>query len=162
MSPLSERTKSSSPVRDILHWCRGWARPNASTELKCVGEEEVDRMARDIGMSASELRAVARRGPAAADLLLRRMTALELDHNSVSRKERPTFQDLQRLCTLCASHRRCARDLARDPADLTWEEYCPNAGTLTALRTATMGARHARDAADDLSPTPVDGENQAR
>jgi len=79
MSPLSERTKSSSPVRDILHWCRGWARPNASTELKCVGEEEVDRMARDIGMSASELRAVARRGRAAADLLLRRMTALELD-----------------------------------------------------------------------------------
>jgi hypothetical protein len=161
MSPFSGRTKSSSPVRDILHWCRGWTRPSASTELKCVGEEEVDRMARDIGMSASELRKVARRGPAAADLLLRRMTVLELDHHSVSRKERRTFQDLQRLCTLCASHRRCARDIASDPADPKWEEYCPNAGTLTALRTTALGARHARDAADDLSPTPVDGENQA-
>jgi hypothetical protein len=112
-------------------------------------------MARDVGMSAAELRTLARRGAAAADLLLRRMTALALDHHSVSRKERRTFQDLQRLCTLCAGHRRCARDLARDPADRTWQEYCPNAGTLTALKSAALGARHTWDAADDLSPNSV-------
>ena len=41
-----------------------------------------------------------------------------------------TFQDLQRVCAMCESHRRCARDLARDSAIPAWKDYCPNAATL--------------------------------
>ena len=44
-------------------------------------------MARDIRMSPSELRAVARRGTNSADLLPRRMAALDLDPNEVGRIE---------------------------------------------------------------------------
>jgi hypothetical protein len=90
-------------------------------------------MAKDVGVSASELRTVARFGPEAADLLLRRMAALDLARNEVAQTEPATFQDLQRVCTMCESHRRCARNFARDSADPDWKDYCPNAATLIAL-----------------------------
>jgi hypothetical protein len=84
-------------------------------------------------MSGAELRVLASRGPESADLLLRRMIALDLDRKEVSRLEPRAFQDLQRVCTLCGVRRRCTRDLARDSSDPVWQEYCPNAATLAAL-----------------------------
>ena len=60
------------------------------------------------GVSASELRALAKRGPQSADLLLRRMEALDLEQNEVAQIERATFQDLQRVCSMCDCKRRCA------------------------------------------------------
>jgi hypothetical protein len=56
-------------------------------------------------MSTSELRAAARKGPKAADLLLRRMADLDLDPKEVTRVEPAAFRDLQRVCTMCKSHR---------------------------------------------------------
>jgi hypothetical protein len=76
---------------------------------------------------------LASKGPETADLLLERMTALDLDEAEVARLEPATFQDLQRVCTMCDCHRHCARDLERDPFDPAWQEYCPNATTLKAL-----------------------------
>jgi hypothetical protein len=110
-------------------------------ELKCCGEEEVERLAKDVGLSASELRRLANLGPDSADLLLRRMAALDLDRKEVSRTEPRTFQDLQRVCTMCNSYRRCTRDLARDSANPTWQDYCPNAATLMALNAMPWRAR---------------------
>jgi hypothetical protein len=43
------------------------------------------------------------------------------------------LRDLQRACSLCASKRRCKRDLARKSTDPGWQQYCPNASTLHAL-----------------------------
>ena len=139
-APLSGQ-KSWSPVDLILQWYRDWTRRGSASELKCFGEEEVERMAKDVGVSASELRTFARFGPEAADLLLRRMAALDLDRNEVAQTEPATFQDLQRVCTMCESHRRCARDFARDSADPDWKDYCPNAATLIALSALPWAAR---------------------
>jgi positive regulator of sigma E activity len=50
-------------------------------------------------------------------------------------KEPHVMRDLQRACTLCASKRRCGRDLAANPSGPAWEAYCPNASTLHALIT---------------------------
>ena len=52
------------------------------------------------------------------------------DNKEVAATAPGTFQDLQRLCTLCESHRQCARDLGRVPADKAWEDYCPNVAML--------------------------------
>jgi hypothetical protein len=125
--------KSWSPTKAVLQWWRDWISKGPALELKCCGEDEVERLAKDVGLSASELRRLANLGPDSADLLLRRMAALDLDRNEVSRTEPRTFQDLQRVCTMCNSHRRCRRDLARDSADPAWQDYCPNATTLMAL-----------------------------
>jgi hypothetical protein len=92
-------------------------------------------------MSAKELRQLAQHGPHSADPLLRRMAALDLDRNEVAQTEPQTFQDLQRVCTLCASHRQCARDMARDLNDPAWEDYCPNVATLKMLNAMPWAAR---------------------
>jgi hypothetical protein len=133
--------KSWSPTKVISRWWRDWTRRGSGLDLKCCGEDEVERIAKDIGMSPSELRRVANLGPHSADLLLRRMAALDLDRNEVSRTEPRTFQDLQRVCALCNSHRRCKRGLARDAADPAWQDYCPNAATLMALNALPWRAR---------------------
>src|SRR6516165_7066090 len=140
MSALPVGQKSLTKA--ISQWWREWTRrASARFELKCCGEEEVERMAKDVGLSASELRSVAKLGPASADLLLRRMAALDLDRKEVSRTEPRTFQDLQRVCSMCRSHRRCKRDLAHDAADPAWQDYCPNAATLMALNAMPWRSR---------------------
>src|SRR5215831_16526549 len=98
-------------------------------------------MAKDVGVPASELRRLASLGPDSADLLLRRMAALDLDRTEVSRTEPRTFQDLQRVCSMCRSHRRCKRDLADDAAGPAWQDYCLNAATLMALNALPWRAR---------------------
>jgi hypothetical protein len=113
-----------SPTKAISQWWRDWTR-RGSLELTCCGQDEVERLAKDVGVSASELRRLVNLGPDSADLLLRRMAALDLDRNEVSRTEPRTFQDLQRVCTMCNSHRRCKRDLARDSADPAWAGLLP-------------------------------------
>ena len=119
----------------IADWWRkrALARDNLA-ELDTCGREEIERIAHELRMPAAELRGLASRGPQAADLLLERMAALQLDPKDFDGANGGILRDLQRLCTLCDSPRRCARDLARDPRDAVWEQYCPNAGTLGALQ----------------------------
>ena len=71
--------------------------------------------------------------PEADVLFVRRMVVLNLDRNEVAAAEPSAFRELQRLCIMCESHGRCARDLARDLAEGAWEGYCPNAGMLKVL-----------------------------
>jgi hypothetical protein len=92
-------------------------------------------------MPASEIRRLASLGPESAELLSRRMAALDLDGKEVARTHPQTFRDLQRICTLCESHRQCARDLTRDASAPAWEDYCPNVETLRALNAMPSASR---------------------
>ena len=125
----------------VSKWCSAWTpAPSASSE-PAYPDDDIERLAKDVAVSVPELRALVRRGPEAANLLLRRMAALNLDCAEVSRTERRTFQDLQRVCTMCGSKRRCRRDLSRRPASPDWENYCPNSGTLKALDAMPWASR---------------------
>ena len=125
----------------VAQWWRDRSRRDfGSLELKCCGEETVERIARDIGVTRAELHKLVQRGPHSADLLLRRMAALDLDPKEVSQIEPRMFQDLQKVCTLCESRRRCTRDLALG-AEAQWREYCPNAAMLMALNALPWAAR---------------------
>jgi len=142
MSNLNPRVNPGQVINGIRLWWRNWRGANSRlSELVCCGEYEVERMAHDLGMPVSELRKVAEHGPEAADLLVRRMVVLNLDRNEVAATAPSTFQDLQRVCTMCESHKQCARDLARDPADGEWEDYCPNAAMLKLLDALPWAAR---------------------
>ena len=58
MPTLSVEQKSLTKA--VSQWWRQWTRrDSARFELKCCGEEEVERMAKDIGVSPSELRKLA-------------------------------------------------------------------------------------------------------
>lgn len=131
MSTVHHEKPSQSLVRNFLDWCR--AQLKSESEFGCCCDAEIERMARDIRMSASEFRAAASRGPKSADLLMRRIAALDLDPNEVGGIEPAAFRDLQRVCTLCNSRRRCARDVARNAPTSAWDRYCPNSDTLAAL-----------------------------
>jgi len=137
MSAPTKRTAAWFPAASILpRW-----RKRGSVDLSDCAEEEIEHMAHDLCMSASELRELAREGPGSADLLLRRMASIDLDPREVSLTQRQTFQDLQRVCTRCRNRRRCAKDLACKPNSPEWEGYCPNATTLKELDVLPWAAR---------------------
>jgi hypothetical protein len=123
----------------------GWFRPSADTAfdsaLGYFGESRMDRLARDLHVSASELHKLTRSGPDAADLLLLRMTALDLDPEEISETGPQTWRALQRVCAICESRTVCARDFTRNPAGSEWKEYCPNTGTLMALDASPWSSR---------------------
>ena len=133
MSTLPRSEISRSPIQAILQWIWDQSRSKTLDQLRSCGEQEVERIARDSGLSPSDFRALAKLGPNASDLLERRMAVLDLDPVEVSEVAPLTFRDLQRVCSFCQSHGRCLRDLARDPAKLEWKDYCPNVETLMAL-----------------------------
>ena len=133
MPHLSDRQNVRRPLARFISW---WRTRSELADLECCGSAEVDRVARDLGISASELRTLASYGPNAAELLNRRMAALRIDPDRVGTLDPFTLRDLQRLCTTCRSRRQCARDLA-DPSAAEsrqdWQDYCPNAATLNML-----------------------------
>ena len=79
MSALSKRW---SAIKSVL---KRWqdSRKTSVSDLKCCAEYEVERMARDLNISVSELHKLAGLGPQSADLLLRRMAALDLDKETL-------------------------------------------------------------------------------
>jgi len=131
--------KGHSPLQVVWQWCR--ALTGSQSSFGNCGDESIERMAHDLGVSTAELRELASHGPGSADLLSQRMAALDLDQNEVARTEPATMQDLQRVCTMCGCHHRCARELSRDPLDPAWKDYCPNAQTLTALSAQPWAVR---------------------
>jgi len=141
MSALPSGRKRRSPVAVIMQWWQVWTGNGPASGLACCAEGEVERIAKDFGMPASEIRRLANLGPESAELLLRRMAALDLDRKEVAQVEPQTFRDLQRVCTLCESHRQCARDLSRDSGDPGWEDYCPNVAALRALNAMPWASR---------------------
>src|ERR1700693_2268181 len=97
MSALSNARKRRSPVEVISRWWQVWTNNSpAQEELICCAEGEVERIAKDIGMPASEIRRLASLGPESAELLLRRMAALDLDRKEVAQVEPQAYRDLQR------------------------------------------------------------------
>ena len=129
-------------LRRLARWWREYARRhNTVAALSNYGPAEAARIAHDVGVSgAAELRVLASKWPDSADLLSRRMRQIKLDAAKIVRVEPQVVRDLERVCTLCATKRRCSRDLARKQPDSAWQAYCPNTMTLRALD-ADAGSR---------------------
>jgi hypothetical protein len=109
-------------------------------DLDCCGPAEVARIARDVGISGADLSILAGKWPDLGDLLYWRMNEINLDRKEVTQADPQVMRDLQRVCTVCGSKRRCEHELAKNPSDPTWQKYCPNATTLSAL-TAERAAK---------------------
>jgi uncharacterized protein DUF6455 len=130
---LTARTRPGLIRRLARRW-REWAgRRRTLAAFDVCGPGETVRIARDLGVGGAELRVLVGKWPDSSDLLSRRMKEIKLDDATTVGIEPEVFRDLQRVCTLCASKRKCQHDLARNPADPAWREYCPNATTLAAL-----------------------------
>jgi hypothetical protein len=102
-------------------------------DLGRCGPAEMERIARDVGISGADLSILAGKWPDAADPLYWRMNEIKLDRKEITHADPQVMRDLQRVCTICASKRRCEHELANNPSDPVWKKYCPNATTLAAL-----------------------------
>jgi hypothetical protein len=135
MAALSPTGTTAAPFAAIARWWRNWRQAQANrAELDRCGIDETRTIARDVGVTVPDLYGLAEHRPEDAQLLPRRMAALDLDPSQVARSAPVALRDLQRLCTMCQSKGRCARDLASDPASGEWRDYCPNVTTFDALQ----------------------------
>ncbi len=126
----------------LAEWWRTWRQQRtALAELENCSSE-VKRVAHDLALTPGELRVIAAKRPDAADLLPHRLAALDLDPRTLAVTEGVVLRDLQRLCTICESKGRCARDLADDTLSSDWRDYCPNAETLKSLVNETEEKKH--------------------
>lgn len=126
---------STSFVAAIRNWVRRCMQNHRSrAEFDACDNDEIVRMASDLGLSPSELRDMARRGPDAAQQLLDRMAALQLDAGTVAKKQPAVMRDMRRLCSHCIEKKRCQRDLVLTPDSPIWQHYCLNTDTLGDLQ----------------------------
>ncbi len=124
---MSSHASVQSLLSRVGDW---WRRQN---ELSGLDSKELERVAHELGMSASALEDLVARGPDAASHLYERMHALGLSKADVERAAMDVLRDLQRTCACCNEKGRCEKDLLDRPDDPVWRNYCPNAATLDTL-----------------------------
>ena len=134
MSRSAQTSERNGFARRLAHWWRSWnGRRRTMADLGRCGPAEMERIARDVGVSGADLSILAGKWPDAADPLYWRMNEIKLDRKEITHADPQVMRDLQRVCTVCASKRRCEHELANNASDPAWKKYCPNATTLAAL-----------------------------
>jgi len=107
-----------------------WQGHKSASEVARLGRPEATCIARDLGISTDDLRALAGKDKNSAELLVRRMATLGLDP---AKLDAAVMHDLQRCCSLCRDKQLCVHELEDKPREPTWPKYCPNEHTLAAL-----------------------------
>jgi hypothetical protein len=134
MIKMPESRKRKAFVANVIQSLVGKLREFAAgDELFREDDADVERIARDIGITGHELRALAQMPANRPLLLYQRLAALHLDPNDDARIQSAVLRDLQVHCAMCPDKKRCAGDFAVRTLDATWQDYCPNAHTLRAL-----------------------------
>jgi uncharacterized protein YjiS (DUF1127 family) len=118
-------------------WCRRWG---ALADLDRITAE----LARDVGLSVSDMRIIAAKRPDATELLRPRLAVLGIDYRRLGQTNPEILRDLARVRILCGEKRRCRRDLALPGSG--GRAYCGNVATFDALmqQRATPGDRDER------------------
>jgi len=131
---MSQPHDEHRSVRRLVDWWRSWInRRRTMADFHRYGPTEVEQLAHDLALARADLCILAGKWPGSVNFLSRRMEEIGLDAAEISRGAPEVTRDLQRVCSQCASPRKCRHDLVRNPADPRWQDYCPNATTLTAL-----------------------------
>jgi hypothetical protein len=137
--PNRYNQQPSHPVVDvILNAIADWVNKYRNTiglanDLGQCDPDEVMRIARDLGVSPSQLRELASKGPGAADQLQKMLVALDVDPKALADTDPLIMRDLQRVCIACSDKKLCEHKLADGTAAAHFREFCPNAVTLDAL-----------------------------
>jgi hypothetical protein len=105
-------------------------------EAARLGASEIEYLTHDTCLSESDLPSVERdtvKSADSLDFLAWRMQQIDFDAEEIVELEPQLMRDLQRVCSSCASKRKCKHDLAKRPSSRAWLGYCPNAPTLAAM-----------------------------
>lgn len=129
MGHTQATTKAVEAAHRLLALVKVWWQRGAGSELDGLAPGEIERIARDIGLSMSDLERLARRDHDASHLLLDRLVQLGI--KPVDLESAGLLRDMQRTCGLCDSKATCKHDLAERPEDSAWIQYCPNSAELS-------------------------------
>jgi hypothetical protein len=101
--------------------------------------DELDELARDLGVSPNDLRYVLNSAPDSLQLP-EMLKALGIDEISLRRVQPTLLRTLQRRCAQCEVVGRCRHSLDRRTATQDYQQFCPNAAALTAFRPTHEGS----------------------
>jgi hypothetical protein len=104
-----------------------------NNEFGMCGPDEVMRMAKDIGVTSSQLQELLRKGPDSANLLERMLVELHVDPKIIADIDPLVMREMQWLCITCNNKKRCEHELAKGTASEHFHEFCPNAVSIDEL-----------------------------
>lgn len=123
-------TTDISANRGIVAFIKDWlARESLRGSMAELDGHERERILVDCGLSQSEFDRFMETPFVSEDLLSPMMRSAGLHPSELASSEPALMRDLERVCTLCISRKRCRRDLADGRAATTYREFCPNAPT---------------------------------
>lgn len=118
---------------------RRWLKRQADMRaLEALGPEGRREIAADFSLSDATLSGLTARGPTAADQLPKMLQSVSLDPAELSCTHPEVMRDMAIVCSQCDERSRCESDLTLRISAATYDEYCPNAQTIDALRQEEM------------------------
>jgi len=121
-------------VEAIANWVTSYRNVvGFNNEFDMCGPDEVMRMAKDIGVTSSQLQELARNGADSANLLKRMLVALHVDPKVIADMDPLVMREMKWLCITCSNKRQCEHELAMGTAAEHFQKYCPNAVSIDEL-----------------------------
>ena len=100
---------------------------NSSSELEAIDPDQVAAMAKDIGITAGQLRELASKRGDAAAALRSLLVALDVNPKEFDKIDPRIARDMQWLCINCSNKAQCSFDLSIGIAAATFRNFCLNA-----------------------------------
>jgi hypothetical protein len=113
-------------LQRLLARIEQWGRGN---ELANLSPSEMQLLAHDVGLDASDLVRLATGESDASRLLYARLQSLGLTMEDIEAKGVGSARDMERTCGLCADRALCEHDLMERPDSEDWRRTCPNIWT---------------------------------
>ena len=135
MTNKSNRPRAALKTTAVAALRAAIAKFREQREIDDLGQSELERLARDIGLSPAELRASAGRNGDWVRLLEQRLDQFDFDKTSLESVYSKVVRDLEQTCARCGSASRCSKDFSKSESKDAISDYCPNTHTLQALET---------------------------
>lgn len=133
MERRTGRLETVPMIGHVVSWARKLSvRFGQTSELQKLDPDEINRIARDFGVSVSDLLTLAKSDGHVQELLTQRLAEMGLSEKLLQDRHPKEFGDLNRVCASCASTKRCTNDFLQHKSGHS--DYCPNTDTLEALR----------------------------
>lgn len=125
----------------VSFFTRSFQKLRAAQELRDLPATEVSAIARDLCLTQDQLESLMSAEVGFPKPLKGMLALLKIDDRMLQQADAGLVRDMQTVCALCSSKRRCARAMRNGKALANFREYCPNSGNLDAIRQVAMPSR---------------------
>jgi hypothetical protein len=121
-------------LKAIADWITSYRKAiGFNDEFGMCGLDEVMRMAKEIGVTPSQLQQLVRKGPDSANLVKCMLVALHVDPKIIAAMDSLAMREMQWLCITCNNKKRCEHEFSKGTASEHFREFCPNAVSIDEL-----------------------------